>query len=140
MHSTNRRTAAALLLALSAASCASTKPAPKSPATPAPAQASISAPLDREGSPDEYVFVDELPEAIHKVEPQPVSSGMTGTVTVVAHVGSDGRVQDVRVAKSIPALDSLAIETVRQWTFKPGKLKGKPVATWVTVPVVFKPR
>jgi len=24
--------------------------------------------------------------------------------------------------------------------FKPGKVKGKPVETWVTVPVSFKPR
>jgi TonB family protein len=132
------RYVAALLLIL--AGCASTHPSSKKSAPPPPAPASISAPLDREGAPSDYVFVDELPEAIHKVMPQPVTTGATGTVTVVAHVGQDGRVQDVKVVKSIAQLDSLAMDAVRQWTFKPGKFKGKPVATWVTVPVTFKPR
>ena len=84
--------------------------------------------------------MDELPVPTHKVQPAQVTSGATGTVTVLALVDRDGRVQDVKVAKSIPALDSLAMETVRQWTFKPGRSKGKPVETWVTVPVVFKPK
>jgi protein TonB len=134
--------AATLLLA----GCASTKPGSKPsdssapPPSPAPRGASISAPLYPGDTSEERAFVDELPVPTHQVQPAEVSYGATGTVTVLALVDRDGRVRDTKVAKSIPALDSLAMETVRQWTFKPGRSKGKPVETWVSVPVVFKPR
>lgn len=30
------------------------------------------------------------------------------------------------------------MDAVKQWEFTPAKLKGKPVATWVVIPVAFR--
>jgi TonB family protein len=87
----------------------------------------------------EYVYVEELPEAVEK--PRPVApsgmEGVSGTVLVQALVGKDGLVKDVRVVKSIPTLDAAAIESVRRWKFNPALSHGEPVPVWVAVPVRF---
>jgi TonB family protein len=64
--------------------------------------------------------------------------GIEGEVYLEVVVGVDGRAHDVRVTKSLrPGLDEKAIETVKQWTFKPGTFAGKPVAIKVQVQVDF---
>ena len=89
----------------------------------------------------EYVYVEELPEAITRVQPEypgeAMRQGVEGTVHVQVLVGTDGLVKDVRIVKSIPALDVAAVAAVRQWKFKPALSKGQPVAVWVAVPVRF---
>jgi periplasmic protein TonB len=89
----------------------------------------------------EYVYVEELPEAITKVSPQypdiAREASVDGTVMVQALVGRDGRVKDTRVVKSIPMLDAAAVAAVRQWVFKPALSNNKPVAVWVAVPMKF---
>jgi periplasmic protein TonB len=89
----------------------------------------------------EYVYVEELPEAISR--PAPVypdiarEAGVDGQVLVQALVGKDGKVKDTRVVKSIPMLDAAAVAAVKQWVFKPALSNNKPVAVWVAVPVKF---
>jgi len=89
----------------------------------------------------EYVYVEELPEAITKVPPQypdiAREAGVDGTVLVQALVGKDGKVKDTKVVKSTPMLDSAAETAVKQWVFKPALSNNKPVAVWVAVPVKF---
>ena len=89
----------------------------------------------------EYVYVEELPEAITQVKPQypdiAREAGVDGTVLVQALVGKDGRVKDVRVVKTIPMLEAAAVAAVKQWVFKPALSNNKPVAVWVAVPVKF---
>ena len=89
----------------------------------------------------EYVYVEELPEAVTRVAPTypdlARSAGVDGTVMVQALVGKDGKVKDVRVVKSIPMLDESAKAAVKQWVFKPALSNNKPVAVWVGVPVKF---
>lgn len=89
----------------------------------------------------EYVYVEELPEAIKRVAPRypdlAREAGVDGTVLVQALVDKSGRVRDVKVQKSVPMLDQAAIEAVKQWTFKPALSNNKPVAVWVAVPVKF---
>jgi periplasmic protein TonB len=89
----------------------------------------------------EYVYVEELPEAITKVPPVypdiAREAGVDGVVLVQALVGKDGKVKDVRVVKPIPMLDDAAITAVKQWVFKPALSNNKPVAVWVAVPVRF---
>ncbi len=89
----------------------------------------------------EYVYVEELPEAITKVAPQypdiAREAGVDGSVMVQALVGKDGKVHDVKVVKSIPMLDQSAVTAVKQWVFKPALSNNKPVAVWVAVPVKF---
>jgi protein TonB len=103
----------------------------------------VVAPPDEGGLPKfgEYVYVEELPEAITKVNPEypdiAREAGVDGTVLIQALVGKDGRVKDTRVVQSIPMLDAAAITAVTQWVFKPALSNNKPVAVWVAVPVRF---
>ena len=92
----------------------------------------------------DYVYVEELPEAIERVPPDypqwARANGIQGTVMVQALVGRDGRVKDVRVVNSIPSLDEPARRAVLEWRFIPAKSKGRPVAVWVGIPVKFSLR
>jgi len=89
----------------------------------------------------QYVYVEELPEAITKVPPVypdlAREANVDGTVMVQALVGKDGKVKDTRVVKSISMLDEAAVKAVKQWVFKPALSNNKPVAVWVAVPVRF---
>jgi protein TonB len=91
--------------------------------------------------PRDFVFVEELPEAIVRVAPSYPDSareaGVEGTVMVSAHVCACGEVDDTRMVVSIPMLDSAAAGAVRQWMFKPALTGGEPVAVWVSVPIKF---
>ena len=102
-----------------------------------------AAPPREDGLPafGEFVHVDELPEALEKVPPiypdAARQAGVTGTVIVQALVGRDGRVKDSKVVQSTLGLDEAAESAVVQWTFKPARSAGKPVAVWVAIPVRF---
>ena len=89
----------------------------------------------------EYVYVEELPEAVTKVQPiypdLAREASVDGTVVVQALVGKDGKVKDTKVVKSVAMLDAAAVTAVRQWVFKPALSNNKPVAVWVAVPVKF---
>jgi len=60
-----------------------------------------------------------------------------GVVVLDAVIDSTGRVTDVRVTRSIQALDQAAIDAVRQWRFTPTLLNGEPVSILLTVTVRF---
>ncbi len=68
---------------------------------------------------------------IHDVPPKyPAEAGqgrIEGTVVLVAVIGKDGCVQDVRVESGLPILAEAAIDAVRQWRYKPYMLNGEPV-------------
>jgi len=65
------------------------------------------------------------------------AAGVTGTVFLGVLIGVDGVVEQVRVLRSVPGLDAIAIEAVKRWTFEPGKTNGHPVEAWVAVPIRF---
>lgn len=89
----------------------------------------------------DYVYIDDLPEAITRVAPsypdKAREAGIQGLVVVQALVGTDGKVKATQVTTSIPGLDEAAQACVRQWVYKPAQAKGKPVAVWAAVPVRF---
>jgi protein TonB len=68
---------------------------------------------------------------IHDVTPQyPPEAGrqrIEGTVVLMAVIGKDGAVRDVRVESGPPLLAQAAIDAVRQWRYKPYFLNGEPV-------------
>ncbi len=68
---------------------------------------------------------------IHDVAPQyPPEAGrarVEGTVVLMAVIGRDGSVQDVRVESGLPILAQAAINAVRQWRYKPYMIDGEPV-------------
>jgi len=103
----------------------------------------VVAPPSDEGMPalGEYVYVEELPEAITKVPPEypdiARQANVDGTVLMQVLVGKDGKVKDAKVMKSVAMLDAAAVAAVRQWIFKPALSNNKPVAVWVAVPMKF---
>jgi periplasmic protein TonB len=68
---------------------------------------------------------------IHDVRPQyPPEAGrarIEGTVVLMAVIGKDGSVEDVRVESGLPLLAQAAIDAVKQWRYKPYMIDGQPV-------------
>ena len=68
---------------------------------------------------------------IHDVAPTyPSEAGrarIQGTVVLLAVIGKDGSVQDVRVESGLPLLAQAAIDAVKQWRYRPYLVDGEPV-------------
>ncbi len=68
---------------------------------------------------------------IHDVAPQyPPDAGrarIEGTVVLMAVIGKDGNVEDVRVESGLPMLAQAAVDAVKQWRYRPYMLNGEPV-------------
>ncbi len=68
---------------------------------------------------------------VHDVAPlYPAEAGrarIEGTVVLMAVIGRDGTVKDVRVEIGLPILAQAAIDAVRQWRYKPYMIDGEPV-------------
>jgi protein TonB len=67
-------------------------------------------------------------------------NGVEGTVRLKVLVTRDGRAAHVQLEQSSgsSALDSAALEAVRNWQFAPARRGQDTVESWVLVPVVFK--
>jgi len=65
------------------------------------------------------------------------AAGKEGTVVLEAVIDEQGRVNHVKVLRSIPLLDQAAVDAVRQWEFTPTLLNGQPVTVVMTVTVTF---
>jgi protein TonB len=65
------------------------------------------------------------------------SARVQGVVIIEAVIGTDGKVRDTNVLRSIPLLDQAAMEAVRQWEYTPSRLNGVPVPVLMTVTVTF---
>ena len=61
-----------------------------------------------------------------------------GVVIIEATTDIYGRVQRVKVLRSIPLLDQSAIDAVRQWVYEPMVINGRPRGVIFTVTVHFK--
>lgn len=60
-----------------------------------------------------------------------------GTVILQAIIGTDGRVEELKVLRSIPLLDQAAIDAVRTWEYTATMLNDVPVSVVMTVTVTF---
>jgi len=60
-----------------------------------------------------------------------------GVVVLEATVGTDGRVTNTKVIRSVPLLDQAAVDAVRQWQYAPTRVKGKAVPIIMTITVNF---
>jgi periplasmic protein TonB len=83
-----------------------------------------------------------IPQKVHDVAPAyPVvakEARIQGVVIIEAVIGTDGRVTNARVLRSLPFLDDAALVAVRQWVYTPTTLNGVPVPVIMTVTVQFK--
>ena len=107
--------------------------APNSVAAAAPAVAP-----ERVVAPDfRAAYLNNPPPAYPRIARR---NGEQGTVTLRVHVSTDGIPAQVELERSSGsnALDSAALETVKNWRFAPARRAGDPVAAWVIVPVIFR--
>lgn len=78
---------------------------------------------------------------IHDVAPQyPAEAGrarVEGAVVLLATIGTDGSVKDVRVESGLPILAQAAIDAVKQWRYKPYMIDGEPVEVDSRITVNF---
>lgn len=75
----------------------------------------------------------KYPEIARKV-------GIEGRVIVQVLVDEKGNVRDTKVLKGLghSGMDEAAVEAIRSVKWKPAKQRDKPVAVWVSIPVIFK--
>lgn len=65
--------------------------------------------------------------------------GLQGIVILQALISEQGVVEDVEVIRGLPlGLTETAIEALRQWTFEPATLDGKPVAVFYNLTFNFR--
>jgi periplasmic protein TonB len=81
------------------------------------------------------------PALVRRVEPEypplAVAAHLEGVVILEATVDAEGRVQQVKVLRSLKFLDKAAIEAVRQWQYAPLTLNGVPTSFVLTVTLNF---
>ena len=65
------------------------------------------------------------------------TAGVTGSVTIEATIGEDGKVSEAKVVRSVPLLDQAALDAMRQWEYMPTLLNGVPVPVLTTITVNF---
>jgi serine/threonine-protein kinase len=84
----------------------------------------------------------EAPKLLRRVSPEypsmARSARLQGVVVLEATIGTDGKVTNVRVVRSIPLLDTAAADAVRQWEYEPTIVKGVAVPVITSVAVEFK--
>jgi periplasmic protein TonB len=62
---------------------------------------------------------------------------VSGAVVMMAKVDKDGKVTELKVISGPEILRVAALDAVRQWTYKPYLLNGRPVFVQTTVTVMF---
>jgi TonB family protein len=95
-------------------------------------------------TPTDPTFADDLhfvpPDVVTAGEiPYPPDSIASGIVTLSIDLDAAGQIRNVQVLRDIPSLTDPAVSAVKNWTFTPGKLEGKPIASSLNVSVVFNP-
>jgi len=93
----------------------------------------------------DFIYYDEPPIPLYEVKviyPKfAKEANIQGTVVLELEVLKSGKVGAIEVKKSVlpgpGGLDEAAIELARQLEFEPAKTNGKPIAVWVSFPVVF---
>jgi periplasmic protein TonB len=99
---------------------------------------------EEEETPVALQIVEQLPELVTIPEPAypeiAKAQSIEGKVLLKVLIGKNGRVREVRVVQSIPALDEAAREAAMQAVFKPALWRNEPVAVWVSMPIRFSLR
>jgi protein TonB len=110
------------------------------PPSTKPAQAVETASVKTEFDSSE---VDRAPVVIQKMEPayprRAKRRNITGQVTVKFLVTQNGDVSKLSILDAEPkgVFENSVMNALPHWRFEPGYYKGKPVRTWVVIPILF---
>jgi protein TonB len=82
------------------------------------------------------------PKVLKKVDPvypeEARKQGLEGDVIVEATVDEAGKVKEAIVLRGVDGLNQAALDAVKQWTYEPVVVDGKPKAVKFTVTIRFK--
>jgi protein TonB len=107
---------------------------PDVPPPPPPPPPPPRAPIRAGGALKPPALITRVPPVYPGVA---VSARIEGVVILEATVGRDGRVEEVRVLRSVPLLDTAAMDAVLQWQYAPLLLNGKAERFILTVTLTF---
>jgi TonB family protein len=100
-----------------------------------------TAPPAKDGEPLKLTGDVKGPRLIKQVDPIYPEIARKSRVegTVILEVTTDiyGRVQDIKILRSIPLLDQAAFDALRQWVYEPPIINGKPISLTFMVTVRF---
>jgi periplasmic protein TonB len=120
-----------------------TVPAPRSPASPAPAPAQPAA--QTAAAPPQQQAGGNFHEAQLISHPDPEFPALArqyqlfGAVRLEAAVDEHGAVSAVKILNGVPVLAAAARNAVMKWKYKPATLNGHPIAVKQTITVSFGP-
>ena len=115
-------------------------------ASPAPAAASQSAPVQAASTARTNTRSESVQQAqlLSRRNPEypPLArqASAHGEVVLTAVIGVDGKVKDVKVVSGHPLLRNAAVAAVKQWVYSPTILNGKPVESESRIVLNFVPR
>jgi TonB family protein len=69
--------------------------------------------------------------------PDAKKARIQGTVTLKAIIGEQGTVENLSVVSGPAALQQSSLDAVRQWTYKPFVVDGKPTAVETSIHVIY---
>jgi len=95
---------------------------------------------------DDTFDVSELekrPQAVSQVAPaypaELRKAKVEGSVTLIFVLNEESHVEDPRVENSSrPEFEKPALDAIRRWRFSPGEKDGKPVRTYIRIPMKFR--
>jgi protein TonB len=90
----------------------------------------------RVGGQVEAAMVISAPPPVYPVLAKDARVG--GTVQLDATIGEDGHIENLKVLSGPPLLINAAVDAVKQWTYRPTILNGKPVKVETQIRVNFE--
>jgi TonB family protein len=69
--------------------------------------------------------------------PYPVDTQATGAVSLLLSLDNNAQIQNMQALRDMPPLTNSVQDAVQLWTFRPAVLKGNPVASEISLTVIF---
>jgi len=105
---------------------------------PVPAKTFDPTPVKRIRVAAKVVEVNLIRDVAPQYPPEAGRARIEGTVVLLAVIGTDGSVKDVRVENGLSILAQAAIDAVKQWRYKPYMIDGEPVEVDSRITINFK--
>ena len=97
------------------------------PSVPVLAKSPVPTPVKRMRIASRVAEANLIRDVTPQYPPEAGRARLEGTVVLMAVIGKDGSVTDLRVESGLPILAQAAIDAVKQWRYKPYLVDGEPV-------------
>jgi protein TonB len=122
------------------------EPEPEAIELPAPPPPRAAEPIEAPTVRESGALTQATPDYLRNPPPRypriARERGWRGTTLLRVEVLANGSAGYIEIAKSsgYRVLDEVSVEAVRDWKFLPATLGGRPVSSWVEVPIRFQLR